>query len=227
MWWVLAGKAAKIGANAYKTHQAKKNGTPLDTNTTTRSAPLAPRPVRYKAYVELTLFFLQLVFGLTVIGLYGRDVHSAREHGDPQNAKWVYALVTGFLGAGTGLVYFGYGVVMMKLGRLERERRVVGSMGRVGWGVVLVVLWLVVFGVFGGMYIGVYGSGSEKEVERTKRMRRAVWVDLVNLVFWVGTTVIEGLRWWRLRSAGGVGDIEMLKGEPKGEGEAPKEAASV
>lgn len=138
-------------------------------------------------------------------------MRAAHKNGDAQNAKWVYALVTGVLGAGTGLVYLGYGVVMMKMGKLGRERMVVGSLGRLGWGFVLVVLWLVVFGVLGGLYIGVYGEGSEEEVEKTKRMRHAVWVDLVNLVFWVAGMVIEGLRWWKLRGGPGAGgDLERV-----------------
>ncbi|KNG84580.1 hypothetical protein ANOM_007895 [Aspergillus nomiae NRRL 13137] len=210
MWWMLLFKAFKIGNKAYKTHK-NKNGhdDALNPNSINLSGPPPPPPAplktRLKAHSQLLLHFLELVFGLTVVGLYGRDVRAAHKNGDAQNAKWVYALVTGALGAGTGLVYLGYGVVMVKLDKLGRERRMVGSLGRLAWGFVLVVLWLVVFGVFGGMYIGVHGEGSEEEVEKTKRMRHAVWVDLVNLVFWVGGMVIEGLRWWRLRGGRGVG----------------------
>ncbi|KAF7592619.1 hypothetical protein BBP40_012641, partial [Aspergillus hancockii] len=135
MWW-LALNALKFGASAYKKHKKSKNGTiQPDDLANPQSIPLSkgsnpfttpPRPplkTQAKAYAELALHFLTLVFGLTAIGLYGRDVHSARKHGDPQNAKWVYAVVTGFLSAGTALVYFLYGLVMMKIGRLGRERK--------------------------------------------------------------------------------------------------------
>ncbi|KAB8213914.1 hypothetical protein BDV33DRAFT_209775 [Aspergillus novoparasiticus] len=220
MWWMLIFKAFKIGNKAYKTHKNKNgnddtlnpNSINLSSTITTPPPPPPPLKTRLKAHIQLLLHFLQLVFGLTVVGLYGRDVRAAHKNGDAQNAKWVYALVTGVLGAGTGLVYLVYGVVMMKMGKLGRERMVVGSLGRLGWGFVLVVLWLVVFGVFGGLYIGVYGEGSEEEVEKTKRMRHAVWVDLINLVFWVAGMVIEGLRWWRLRGGRGAGS-DLEKGE--------------
>ncbi|KAE8377221.1 hypothetical protein BDV26DRAFT_293412 [Aspergillus bertholletiae] len=217
MWWMLVFKIFKIGNKAYKT-QKNKNGNDdilnpnsINLSSSTPEPPQAPLKTRFKAYMELILHFLQLVFGLTVVGLYGRDVRVAHKNGDPQNAKWVYALITGALGAGTGLAYLGYGVAMMKLMKLERERKIMLSISRVGWGFVLVILWLVVFGVFGGMYIGVYGEGSEKEVDKTKRMRHAVWVDLINLTFWFGGTAIEGLRWWRLRAGPGN------KGDPGSE----------
>ncbi|KAE8349158.1 hypothetical protein BDV28DRAFT_163830 [Aspergillus coremiiformis] len=212
MWWLLANEGLKIGRKVYKNRQAKKNGfVPDPADVPGMVAQKPPAKASFKAYVELILYFLELVFGLTVIGLYGRDVHAARKHGDPQNAKWVYALVVGSLGASTGLVYLGYGMIMAKLGRLARERKVVVSMVKLGWGGVLVILWMVVFGVFGGLYIGVYGEGKDQDVGKTTRMRHAVWVDLVNLVFWIGTTVVEGLRFWRLRGGRERGkDQEMF-----------------
>ncbi|KAB8072155.1 hypothetical protein BDV29DRAFT_158821 [Aspergillus leporis] len=219
MWW-LAFNALKFGASAYKKHKKTKNGDDLSNpssipmSSTRTLTPQAPIKTRLKAYTELALHFLTLVFGLTVIGLYGRDVHSARKHGDPQNAKWVYAVVTGSLGAGTALVYLGYGLVMMNLGKLGRERKVAVCLARLGWGFVVVILWLVVFGVFGGRYIGVYGEGKDGDKDKTTRMRRAVWIDLINLVFWVGIAGLEGLRWWKLRSGGrAVVDEEPIEKE--------------
>lgn len=57
----------------------------------------------------------------------------------------------------------------------------------------LFVLWLVLFGVFGGEYIG---KGNGDGDHRVTRMKRAVWVDLADLVLWFLTGVWGFLRWW-------------------------------
>jgi H+/Cl- antiporter ClcA len=49
------------------------------------------------------------------------------------------------------------------------------------WDLILFILWVAVFGIFGGMYIkatSTYDSG-------IKRMKAAVWVDLVNMLLWL------------------------------------------
>ena len=38
---------------------------------------------------ECGIRFLQFVFGIAVIGLYGQDVDSARKAGDAQDSRWV------------------------------------------------------------------------------------------------------------------------------------------
>lgn len=49
--------------------------------------------------------FLQFVFALAVLGLYGQDLNAARKHGVHSDSKWVYAVVVGAFSAVTSLVY--------------------------------------------------------------------------------------------------------------------------
>lgn len=51
------------------------------------------------------LRFLQFVFAIAVLGLYGTDINSARKAGISVPSKWVYAEVIGSLSALTALVY--------------------------------------------------------------------------------------------------------------------------
>ncbi|OQD73373.1 hypothetical protein PENDEC_c015G00310 [Penicillium decumbens] len=152
------------------------------------------------------LRFFQFVFGLAVIGLYGQDVqHDHAKH--TWSAKWVFALIVGFLATLTAMIY-------MIVPFLRRATYSPGPALRApmfAWEFVLCVLWLTLFGVFGKMYIGVHeervGLGDESKVNR---MRHSVWVDLVNLGFWVVTASWVLLRWLKARRA---------VGEKVGEGE--------
>ena len=72
--------------------------------------------------IHATLRFLQFVFALAVLGLYGTDLNNARKKHVYADKKWVYAEVVGGLAALTCLVYmipfksylaFGWDAVML------------------------------------------------------------------------------------------------------------------
>ena len=54
---------------------------------------------------SFTLRLLQLVFGVTVIGLYGQDLHKAHREHKYSDGKWGYAVAVGSLSAVTAVVY--------------------------------------------------------------------------------------------------------------------------
>ena len=59
------------------------------------------------------------------------------------------------------------------------------------------ILWTAVFGVFGKLYIhtNAHGDGD------TKRMKNAVWVDLVNMLLWLVTAVLATVAFFSLRGS--------------------------
>ena len=52
------------------------------------------------------------------------------------------------------------------------------------------ILWVAVFGVFGAKYIH---KGNDK------RMKDAVWIDLVNMLFWLVTAIMATVVFFSLR----------------------------
>ncbi len=55
--------------------------------------------------INAVLRFLQFVFAIAVIGLYGTDISNARKGHEHQDSRWVYAMVVATLSAITCLVF--------------------------------------------------------------------------------------------------------------------------
>ncbi|MCJ1354397.1 MAG: hypothetical protein MMC33_004385 [Icmadophila ericetorum] len=119
--------------------------------------------------------FLQLVLALTVCGLYGVDLNNARKAHVYADSKWVYAEVVGGFAAFTCIVY----MIMVALGGVGRVR------WGFGWDLILFILWIALFGVFGKLYIKTNAEGDAG----IQRMKNAVWVDLINALLWLFSAV--------------------------------------
>ncbi|CAL5872109.1 uncharacterized protein PFLUO_LOCUS6366 [Penicillium psychrofluorescens] len=213
-------------------------------------APAAAAPPASKGSKIVSMFmsatrFLQFVFGLTVIGLYGQDVSYDHQTLHTWNPEWVFAVVTAFLSTVTTVAHF---VLPCCLRRIKSNTKPALLLPQFSWEFLLCILWLVLFGLFGKMYIGVYpagenadsGSGSNStspstsssnstssvgsnsnsnntlssisikrdstasglgDASKIDRMRHAVWIDLLNLVFWCLTASWILLRYLKARRA--------------------------
>ncbi|KAJ5647446.1 hypothetical protein N7490_003818 [Penicillium lividum] len=189
-------------------------------------APPASKGAKLVSMVISILRFLQFVFGLAVIGLYGQDVRHDHEDDDTYHAKWVFALIVGFLATSTA----GFHMVLpFLMKRVNNSSNPKFHLPQFVWEFVLCIVWLTVFGIFGKMYIGVYPSSSSSSSKRDSdsstststsglgdaskinRMRHAVWVDLVNLLMWVFTASWVLVRWLKSRRANAVPDVDVEK----------------
>ncbi|KAI1203397.1 hypothetical protein F5X97DRAFT_131131 [Nemania serpens] len=130
----------------------------------------------YETWLRLVGRALQLIFALVVVGLYGSRVSSDHSHGRPQAAQWVYALFVASLSAVTAVV-FAVPQPFVRTARLF------------AWDFALFVLWIAAFGVFAVLFLRMPDDDAHKWYEnvRASTMRHAVWVDLVNAIFWLLT----------------------------------------
>lgn len=93
----------------------------------------------------------------------------------------------------------------------------------VAWNFLLFILWICLFGVFGAVCYKRHRSPPFAVTARQnppqaadfrlqlfihenpegdsgiKRMKNAVWVDLVSALLWLSLTIASGLYWWRHR----------------------------
>jgi hypothetical protein len=64
------------------------------------------------------------------------------------------------------------------------------------WDTILFILWIALFGLFGNMYIKEDAEGNAA----VQRMKNAVWVDLVNVLLWLGSAVGMAFYWVKHRN---------------------------
>ncbi|KAJ5609650.1 hypothetical protein N7528_010217 [Penicillium herquei] len=246
----LAGKIIKVGINQAKKRKAKNQpqfqqpdpnynypqpGYPMGeyppgvapgTDTKYVLTPPATKAGKLTAMFMSVVRFLQFVFGLTVVALYGNDVHHDHEDDRQANAKWVFAVIVGGLATLTALWHMILPFVKRRVhsGSNQHTFNAKVLLPEFIWEFIICVIWLTLFGIFGSMYIGVYGSDSSSSSSssskrdsssssssssdsglgdnaKINRMRHAVWVDLVNLVMWVITSTWVLLRWIKSRRA--------------------------
>jgi len=135
------------------------------------------------AYIGHSIYrLLQIIFALTVVGLYGVDLHKANRENKYSDGKWVYAVVVGSLSAPTALAYlvpFVHRIPFLFI-----------------WDTILFILWITLFGIFGKLFIHENSEGNGG----IKRMKNAVWVDLVNALLWLFSAIGMAAYWWKARN---------------------------
>lgn len=132
---------------------------------------------------RLVLRFFQFIMGIVVIGLYAQDLAKAAKAGKYADAKWVYAVFCGSISSIIAIVWM-----------LPKIRSwFFFYIDAVVW-----FLWLVLFGIFGKMYINEDPEGNSGII----RMKRAAWIDMVNMLLWFITAAWGGWEFWRYRKQG-------------------------
>lgn len=130
----------------------------------------------------LNLFFrsLQLIDALVIIGMYGVDLNNAAHQDKYADGKWVFAVTTGSVAALTALLY--------SIGSMVIQYRTVALL--FAWDWVMVILFSVLSGIFGSMYIP-----EKVEMESgIHRMKLAVGFDFAGLALWFLTAAFG--TWW-------------------------------
>ncbi|OIW30673.1 hypothetical protein CONLIGDRAFT_630628 [Coniochaeta ligniaria NRRL 30616] len=125
--------------------------------------------------------FIQFALAITVCGLYGVDLNRAAKAGVYQDSKWVYAEFVGGISAFTTILYMIPFILRFAAVWI--------------WNLVLFILWIALFGVFGNMYIRENAEGNAD----IQRMKNAVWVDLTSALLWFITAIAAFGYWWRHR----------------------------
>ncbi|KAI9757446.1 MAG: hypothetical protein M4579_003462 [Chaenotheca gracillima] len=128
------------------------------------------------------LHSLQFIAALVVVGMYGVDLNNARQHNLAGDPKWVFAETVGGLSALTVFIYMF---------------PCIRSYYAWAWDVVLSILWIVVFGIFGRLFLSEDPEGNAG----IERMKRAAWFDLVNMFLWFISATYGTFMFFRQRRA--------------------------
>jgi hypothetical protein len=138
-----------------------------------------PLPSLHKRNTIHILYrLLQLTGALAVCVYYGRILSAASRAGVYTDAKWVFATTVGALSGATALAYIVWSLLL--------EFRAVAIL--FAWDVVIVLLWIVVSGIFGKMYLG-----ENPEMDQgIQNMKVAAGFDLANMLLWGGSATYCG-----------------------------------
>jgi len=134
------------------------------------------------AYIAHTVYrLIQMIMAITVIALYGMDLHRAHRENKYTDSKWAYAVAVSSMAAVTALAYC-----------VPFVRRIPFLFV---WDTILFFFWIVLFGVFGKLYIG-----TRADDWGIQRMKSAVWVDLVNALLWLVSAIGMVVYWAKHRN---------------------------
>ncbi|KAK4239483.1 hypothetical protein C8A03DRAFT_32435 [Achaetomium macrosporum] len=132
-----------------------------------------------RGYLFFTiLHFFQFALAITVCALYGINLDRARRAGAHADGRWVYAVVVGGLSALTAILYCIPFILRFALVW--------------AWNLILFILWIALFGVFGRLYIHVDARGNGD----IQRMKNAVWILLTSAILWLVGVLAHFIYWW-------------------------------
>lgn len=126
------------------------------------------------------------IVSFVVVGFYARDVDLTRKAGHSVDGRWGYAVAVSVLSIIVCLVHLLPQIRSRMLFPVD---------------LVLFLLWVILFGIFGKMYIprNCMGDGA------CDRMKVAVWFDLAGMLLWLLSGVMGAINWRRDRVSGGPG----------------------
>lgn len=129
--------------------------------------------------------FLQFALAITVCVLYGIDLEAAMRQNRYVDSKWLYAEIVGAMS------------VFVSLFSMIPWEWVLDIPFSFAADIVLFILWLAVFGVFGHLYFGTDPQGDGGEI----RMHHAIWVDFTNALLWALTGALMATYWSKGRNS--------------------------
>jgi hypothetical protein len=130
---------------------------------------------------------LQFVFALIACGFYGHRVSKADDSDYGFSPEWYFALTIAGLSAATSMIF----VAVTPLGAIPffgSKLKLFKTYRAFAWDLILFITWLVVFGIFAGIFLG-RSSDDKYKGASTGAMKTAVWIDLVNSILWLTSGV--------------------------------------
>lgn len=143
------------------------------------------------AALRAILRVIQLLLGLSILGVYGAELAYARAMDRPLDGRWVFAVVIAGLSILTSIVY------MVPLFR---------SYWGWAWDWILVVMTAAVFGIFAKIYLPMpyTDTMTDQEQAMLQRSKNGAWVDMISMIFWIISAITGTLLFqsWKRERAG-------------------------
>ena len=126
---------------------------------------------------------LQFIFAIIVCGFYGNRVDADRKAEDGFSAEWIFALIVAGLSAVTAVLFVA-ATPLSAIPILGSRMKLFKTYRAFAWDMMLFIAWIVVFGIFAGIFLKRDSEDSYKG-SKTGVMKTAVWFDFINALFWL------------------------------------------
>lgn len=126
---------------------------------------------------------LQFLFAIIACGFYGNRVHADDKADRGFSPEWILAITVAGAAAVSSVLFVAatpLGAVPFVGGRIKLFK----TYRAFAWDLFLFVMWIVVFGIFAGIFLK-RDSDDKYKGSSTGLMKTAVWVDLVNAILWL------------------------------------------
>jgi hypothetical protein len=136
---------------------------------------------------------LQFLFAIIAIGFYGNRVDADRKDGDGFSAEWMFAMIVGGASATTAVLF----VAAATLGALPyigSKLKMLKVYRAFPWDCALFIAWIVVFGIFAGIFLKRDDDDGSYKGSKTGAMKVAVWMDLINAILWLVSGIYGGVK---------------------------------
>lgn len=136
---------------------------------------------------------LQFIFALIACGFYGNRVDADRKADDGFSPEWMYAIIVAGLSAISAVLF----IAASPLGAIPfigSKLKVFKTYRAFAWDLGLFVAWIVVFGIFAGIFLKRDSDDEKYKGSSTGAMKTAVWVDLVNVILWLVSGVYGAVK---------------------------------
>ena len=128
---------------------------------------------------------LQFIFAIIVCGFYGNRVDADRKGDGTYSPEWIFAIIIAGLSATTALL-FALATPLSAIPIIGSRLKLFKTYRAFGWDVTLFLTWIIVFGIFAGIFLG-RDSDDTYKGSSTGAMKVAVWIDLVNALLWLAS----------------------------------------
>ncbi|KAF0329637.1 hypothetical protein GQ607_003205 [Colletotrichum asianum] len=126
---------------------------------------------------------LQFLFALIACGFYGNRVQADDKADNGSSPEWILAITV----AGTAAVssvLFVLATPLSAIPFIGSRVKLFKTYRAFAWDLFLFIMWIVVFGIFAGIFLK-RSSEDKYKGASTTAMKTAVWVDLVNAILWL------------------------------------------
>ncbi|KAF5503691.1 hypothetical protein CGCF413_v005563 [Colletotrichum fructicola] len=126
---------------------------------------------------------LQFLFALIACGFYGNRVQADDKADNGFSPEWILAITVAGAAA-VSSVLFVLATPLSAIPFIGSRVKLFKTYRAFAWDLFLFIMWIVVFGIFAGIFLK-RSSEDKYKGASTTAMKTAVWVDLVNAILWL------------------------------------------